>query len=806
MNAFALKALPLTCAIALVGTSTQAIGQYTLEEIVVTAQKRTQTLQEVPVAVSVVSGDNMTKNNLTDLNVLAAKVPTVKIAPTAVGELINIRGFGSGNNVAFEQAVSTFVDGSYRSRAISRRLAMFDLERVEVLKGPQLTYFGANATAGAFSLTTRKSNPGDDSQANVNLYYEPEYGDYNIDVGASLAVTEQLSVRLAGRLFGSDGYSENQTSGQEGPSNDDHSVRASFAWEPTDSYRMDFRWDNGELDVSEAVPSEIVSCASPEGGLPSSLLCQGFLALGGEDRIDYNSYGTSAFFKAEFDEIEWSNRWELESGGAITAVSSFYTHESERLADPMPVNLPNSLGLEGGFLPAYVGEEFDQFSQEIRFETSIGDQIDLMVGAYYLNSDLELENGVAFNFVTPELLGPLGALWIPGSGYALNTDQEQELKSVFAAVDIQLSDAALLSLGLRYSEVEKEASRINIPVVWSDNVPTLDSAVPLEAVYGTLPIPYPVVIPLPGLAPITNDAELAGFIQGAVIGGSPAQFADTTHKDSGFMPSVNFSYDITPDVMAYAKFSRGFKSGGFGFSNIPETFDKEEVTAYEVGMKATLLDGAMFVSLAAFSNEYDDLQESGNTVSPTGAVVTFVDNVGKAKSEGVEMAVTWRASERVTLSADVAWLDAIYDEWVDAPCDEVNKALGTCDDNVAQTNDLSGENRPFSPEWSGTLSVNYEMPLGEGLLSIEPSVDFSSGYDTLATLEPISYQPGYEKLNLRIGYESAAGDWTIALIGKNLNDEVTSDFRQLLPTSPGSGSLVPNPPKTIAIQFGMNFQ
>lgn len=749
-----------------------------LEELVVTAQKKAQSLQDVPVAISVVSGNSISNEAIKDLGDLSAKIPTVKISQTVVGELINIRGFGSGNNIGFEQSVATFVDGSYRGRAVSRRLGFLDVSQIEVLKGPQTIYFGANATAGAFQITTRKANPGNPTEANVTAYYEPKYKNYILEAGASTSLTDMLAGRVAVKLSGGDGYIKNKFWDRDEAETEDYVVRGSIAWQPNNQYRMDLRVDAGEVDSMGGGEGELISCGDFKYGYTpaptDNTLCNAYLGyaattnqtVDGEGNWKNDGGGANTHFKAEFTEFALTNRWDLDAG-VLTAVTTYYDHESDRLSSPAPYPLPNNLGEFGGFFPARFYEEFNQFTQEIRFETTITDTIDMTVGGYYLDNELTSDQYIALLFI------PAGVP--PGIGTYFDLGQEEQTYSLFSAFDLRATEQLTFSLGLRYTDVRKEGHGNNSAGIFStSNIsPSVYTALPLAVQQG-----------VSGLLGLNLD-----------------DYAKPVYKDSAVQPSVGVSWDASGDTMLYAKYNEGFKAGGFGFTGPLDTFVEEDVKAYEIGMKSTLLEGSMFLSVAAFLNQYDNLQESGNRTTPSGGVVTYVANVGSVEAKGLELGVKWLATKDLTIAFDVAYLDSVYDIFKNATCDEITAATSP----VGTSCDLSGETRPFAPKYSGTLKLTYVKPLGSNEITIEPSVDFSSSFDTLATLDPVGYQESYEKLNLRLAYGPSDDSWKIALIGKNLTDEYTADFRNISPSSPGTAVVFPNPPRTIGFQFNWNY-
>ncbi|SCW94420.1 TonB-dependent Receptor Plug Domain [Sphingobium faniae] len=198
-------------------------------DIVVTAQGRSQQLRDVPVSVSVTSGDSLAQNNIVSLQELSTRLPNIRVSAGPASNILTIRGVGSGLNMGFEQSVGTFVDGVYRGRSRSTAAALFDLDRVEVLRGPQSTFFGNNVIAGALNIASRK--PSRNFGANATALYSPSDGEYSIEAGVDLPASDALSVRLAGKILGMDGYVKNIARPHYGPRNRDGLARASLRWE-----------------------------------------------------------------------------------------------------------------------------------------------------------------------------------------------------------------------------------------------------------------------------------------------------------------------------------------------------------------------------------------------------------------------------------------------------------------------------------------------------------------------------------------------------------------------------------------------
>lgn len=741
--------------------------------IVVTAQRREQRLQDVPVAVAVVSGDSLEKQNITELNDMAVRVPNVSIATGTIANSITIRGVGSGQNAGFEQSVATFVDGVYRSRSRSTRAALFDLERVEVLKGPQLTFFGANAIAGALNIVTRK--PGDELHVNGLVNYTPKTGGYDLQAGIDIPVSETVSFRLAGRGAGSDGYIENTNTGKDGPRDRTYQGRISMHYEPSATFRSDIRVDLMKSKTDGAATFQITDCPpSSDFTLSPFNSCRNYLnANGGEvdDTLDYTSAMGESFVDYKFIEVAWTNSLDI-GNGTLTAISGYFGHENETLGQGIPFPLTNAVVGTDGF-PTSQNETFTQISQEVRYQSETGGWLEYMFGGYASRGEIKLNTIVGFRF------RPFGASDTTGN-FNVTTplagnnfiDQTDRTLSGFASATIKPTDALRLNLGLRYANIHKEADRRAVPgISFSEN-------------------------PRDEFQYVTPEQTA---IAAALLATNTDNFANPTRTDSRWMPSVGLQYDVAPDVMVYANFASGFKAGGYSFGANNEDFEPEKVKSYEIGLKGSFFDRRLALELAGYRSDYTNLQETTLQLQDNGTVASLVGNVAKSRSQGVEATASLRATPWFTLSSSIAYLDATYSNYEDGGCTILQ--LSQTPMGVSCGQSLSGERRPNAPEWSGNVGAHIEVPVGDFVVTADPLFYFTSGYFLTATADPLLAQEKYQKLDLRLGVGPDDGRWEVALIGKNLTNKVTSSFKQAVPLAPGSVSALVDAPRTIGIQL-----
>jgi outer membrane receptor protein involved in Fe transport len=738
-------------------------------EIVVTAQGREQRLQDVPISATVIGGEALRDANLRNLEELATRLPAVKLTPGPASDLINIRGVGSGLNSGFEQSVATFVDGVFRGRSRSSRAALFDIERVEVLKGPQTTFFGNNAIAGALNITTRTASPGGSFEYNASALYAPTDGEFALEAGASVPLSDRLGVRVAAKYFGIDGYVYNSFLDQDGPNQKDFVARGSIAWEPFDALRTDLRIDYGRFRDQNSFPNEIVGCP-PEPPYPSARgLCLRYLNAAGveaDDRLNQRTASHSSRF--ELDYVEVALRNELNIGDhVLSAITSHYDHDVYNNTQLAPFPLA---GVNGQYplFPTFAPEQYSSFSQELRIASPTGETIEYLAGAYFARADLQAEQTTGFYFSPFGNNAPAHTTATTPIASRVLHDQEDATYSIFAAATLNATDALRLNAGLRYSIVHKEAER------------SADVGIGGE---------------VPGVGFTELPIEAQTLLRNALVN-RPGNFSDPTRTDRKLMPSVSVQYDLTPDMMTYASYTKGFKAGGFAVSTNGDTFGPETVDAYEVGLKGSAFDRILNFSLAAFLSEYDDLQESTNVVLPSGATQAIVGNVARARSKGIELGLSARVTDFLTLSSDVAYLDARYVAYPGAPCTILQTlARSPC------TQDLSGERRAYAPEWSGNFAASLELPLGGYQLQVDPNLYFTSGYFQQASADPLTRQDSFTKLDLRVAFGPSHERWELAVIGKNITDVSTGSFRNNVPTTPGTVYALSDRPRSVALQF-----
>jgi len=761
-----------------------AVGD-AIPEIIVTAQKRSQSLRDVPISIQVVTGETLRDNDLNDLHNIAATLPAVTITDNGVAQYLFIRGIGSGENSGFEQSVGTFIDGIYVGRGRTSRQQQLDLERIELLRGPQSIFFGNSAIAGAFNIAT--ANPGKKWEGYVNAQYEFQQNGKEIEAAVGGPITDTLGIRLAGRYAKTRGWVTNIIDDTTAPASESYSFRATIAWEPTDSLKLVYKGSYGR-NHSFGTPYEALKCPPTSGapGLPCVL--NSIDPAGNTIPLDYRkvsgNQSTAALFPLnaptpDFPDENFkqtstiqSLNMDLDLGVGTLSSTTGYLHSKEpNIYDPDQTR----------YFLIHVDsrERFSQFSQELRFASKEGGPFEYIFGGYFHHTKLNLYGHGRFNLVSPAAVGPFPAGTPIQADSLTITEQKEDLYSVFGQLKYKFTDALALSVGGRYANVKKDVS--------------------LEVRYDNLTNTGP--------ADVFSAAALAS-LQKAV----PGIYTGNLKNDK-FTPEVVLDYDFNRELHLYAKYSKGFKAGGFdgGFNGAPGPlnnppgfqFSPEKVNAFELGAKASLLGNRLQVNLAAFRSEYSDLQVA---IFDSVSTETVVKNVGKSISQGIEFEATYRPTSALRFHTAFTILDAHYKDFKIAPCTSEEKVVAGSGCFLTGQKDLSGEDLQFSPGFSGTFDVNYEIPIMDNyLVSANVQANYSDAYNTTLDNDPDFRVPHNIHMTARLAFGGLEKNWSVAMLVKNLTNQKNFTAGINWPFATGSKLITREQPRTIAIVANYNF-
>ncbi len=755
--------IPLSIIISIALTP-NVFAQGALEEIVVTAQRREQSLQEVPISLEAIGGQELLEQGFRTMDDLAEFSPSIELDVRMQDQNISIRGMGTaGSSLALEQAAPTFIDGVVIGRTSMVKSAFFDLERIEVLRGPQPVYFGQNAVAGAISLVTRK--PTQQWEGDV-LLDAGNFGRRTIEGGVGGPITDTLGVRVAGKYDETHGYLIDVVTGDNFPHRQDKGGRITFEWNPTDNFSATAKHEYITTDAgSEATVvcfgrfknAAIADLPDRDGGIPlevdaivpgrtsfDSLLhtppdcgsSSPFSRLGlrsasaaapipPTDLSDEETRGTGILnvrdvalasgpdeFQGTFDQQEYYQgvldlQYSFDNGitlNSLTGYSDYYRGGVETSNDSIFFSQVR-----------FRDEDLNQISQEIRVSSPAGGQIEWTAGGYYQKDNLVL--------FTDNLNSELRRPRRQNFGW-----QKSEWKSVFASITFNfMDDRASIDVGARYTDVDKEVylNGFGARYVFEDEPVGGCAALPeCEAVVTAAGDPGYTLewrtrdLPANWLTPVEpiGMTRLDGQIRR-----NPGPLADTLSQDD-VDPQITLRYRPSENTSLYAKYATAFKAGGYdtGVASLPEdindrfSFGPEQGETYEIGIKGSLMDNRARYDLSFFNMEIADLQLATivTDINNTGATnVAEALNAGKQRVRGMEFSYDMQLTDNLRGRLVGAIMDGKMVRYEGAGCtpaefeDADNGPCVSIAESAALTAGLLDEDGdPLDPEsFAGTI-------------------------------------------------------------------------------------------------------
>ncbi|MFN3856961.1 MAG: TonB-dependent receptor [Caulobacter sp.] len=747
----------------------------TVDTIVITANKREQNLQDVPATVTALSGELMQDAGVKDIKDLQILTPGLTVTSTSNETVTTarIRGIGTvGDNPGLESSVGVVIDGVYRPRNGVSFGDLGELERIEVLKGPQGTLFGKNTSAGVINIIT--AEPDFEFGANGEL----TFGNYG-QKGGSVSVTGPIfGDNVAGRLFFAkrerDGLLDVRTGGGPRTNKEDvdqnfWTIRGQILATPSDTLSVRLIADYTERDENCCLATQLqVGTAANSRANFVNQVEPGGISLDPKpfNRVAYGNRDTTQFIqdKGFSAEVEW----EFVPGVTVTSVTAArnWRADTGQDSDFTAADLVYRPGDGSNFV------EFDQFSQELRFNGEAG-PVNWLAGFFYakedLNSRARLLYGTDYYAYfdqrvlggVPGLLGLTPAvIHQPGNGSDDRYKQEDETFAIFTDNTWSITESLNLTAGLRYSWSDKQ-----LTTRYTTTGASCDQG---EAAY----------LALVGLAGApTANAIVGGLCLNAQNNDFDALGTFTQKRsEEELTGTIKLAWNINDDVMLYGSYARGYKSGGFNldrsqavlitptgpnFTANPDTsFEAEFADSYELGVKTQWLNRTLLLNATIFRQEYTDFQL--NTFIGTQFIVETIPEV---TSTGVDADFLWFTPiDGLTLQGGLTYADTKFGDFTAADLKDPSRFNGIFR--------LPGETMPFAPKWSGSLAVGYERDIG-GYLQFRGNIStkYTSDYNTGSDLHPVKEQEGFFLTNARVGIGSQDGRWTVELFANNLFDE-----------------------------------
>ena len=828
-------------------------------EIIVTALKREATLQDVPVAVSVTTSETLERAQIRDLRDLQTVVPSLSVGQRQSLANTNffIRGFGNGaNNAGIEPSVGVFVDNVYRSRTAAQITDLPDVQRIEVLRGPQSTLFGKNASAGVISIVTQEP------QFEFGGSIEGTYGNYNQMIAKGYVtgpLGESVAASLAAGVNKRDGFFEDLGTGEDTNERDRWFARGQFLIEPVGGdlkIRIIGDYDKIDEDCCGVV------------NMQSSAATAAVIGVGGQvtdpsdpfANVVYTNYGSSN----DIENYGVSGQVDYNIGPlTLTSITAYRETQSltRQDSDFTSADLLDGQNIDLGI---------QTFTQELRFSGEMGDMFSFLLGAFYLDESIEqsgtLFYGPAFRpyanllvqgasggaLNVPTLEGAfslfdgtnyLGSFFAQGSGFSEAYTLDTQSLSLFGQVDVELMDGLVLTLGGNYT---KDSKTFATDTISTDVFSGIDLDAPQYAPFrqqllfagglqqaGVNPNDPAAVAAFaadPATAPIYNGivafaaanannpaanplGELRGFQFLPPFLNVPNAVEDGEIDDDNFSYTIRLSYDLSPDINIYASYATGFKASSVNLSRDSRPFPSDRTAIEGAGLdlnnlnytsryagpeEARVIEGGIKWNTGVFSGAltvFDQEIEGFQSNIFTGTGFALL-NAGKQSTFGVEFEGQVRTGG-LTLNAGVTYLDPVYDDF-----------------QISAVGDLSGRRPADIPEWTVVLGAQYEFELGNDL--IIPRVSFlhqsevqlvdglpgflidlpGGGVDTSASdAAAAMFTRQTDDLTASISYECDCGV-VVSIWGRNLLDdrEIGTIFDSV--AQPLGISGYPNDPRT----------
>lgn len=769
-------ALAFACALS---PNVYAQGGTILEEVIVTANKREQSLQDVSLAVTALPASVLEDSLLARSEDLVDLVPSLNLQGSGDGRStsFNIRGIGTQSfSSAVEPSVSTVLDGVVLGRSGMAFTQLVDIERVEVLRGPQGTLFGKNASGGVVHFITKA--PSEELEAAVKIF-ATEDEEYRSSFTVSNAINDALAFRVTGFYNQDNGWVENVFNGDTLNDAKDRGIRGKLLWNVSDTLDIQWTVDASDRDSSCCVSPfrswDVFPATAPNNAAQiADFLDQLAPVVVSEENTQVNLNGdpdgnvtteTSSFGNSL--EINWD--FGEHTITAITAVREWEVNERGDV-DQLPTAV---LGFNQGG-----GSEQEQFSQEIRI-TSPGDQaITYVAGLYYFDQHIDRQFDRSFDLTGNDRTRAIADIIVDSLNYA-----------AFGEATFHINDTLRVIAGARYTYDE-----------------------------------------------VAYEFERTGM----TLGANPQPFFSNSTDDSDVSGKLVLEWNATDSALLYASYVQGYKGPAFNmaFGSRPDNtapVDPETSDAFELGLKSQWFDGRLVLNVALFKSEYDDFQAqasefipvldaNGNTVDENGdgrddgSFSFILANVGSVETQGIEIDFMAQPTENLSLFGGLALIDAEINSFEGAGCSfgQSFRDIGyngqtSCGDNPA-TQDLSGGELPQSPDWKVNLSVNYRLPLENTSFDTVLKASFNAQDDVLQNIsqDPYFRKDSYEVLNFSVSIQDKSDSYDVTVFAKNVLDEfypgTIAGFADTF-TPNGYGHTVPRySQRTFGLEFRYRWQ
>ena len=749
------------------------------DPIIVTARQRPEDAQDVPAALSVVDARWLEQSYTLNTRDLTTLVPALNYSSANPrNTAFTIRGLGSSvvavsqANDGLEPGVGYYVDGVYHARPATAAFDFSDIERIEVLRGPQGTLFGKNTTAGAINIVS--AAPSFTRGVNAELSVgERQFVQARVSATGPL-VGDKLAYRLSGTLTRRDGVLRNIVNGRDQNTLGAQAVRGQLLWQPSSDVRLRVIADFANFDSECCTPVFLrvgTSLRPAARQFPALAAAAGYAPPSTNPYDRLTDIDAPLAVKTSEGGISATADWDI-GAATVTSISAWRFWNWDAANDRDYTGLPIQLIQR-------IPSRQDQISQELRIASNGEGAFNYVAGLYYFRQVLTGQpNSVYSPYGAPWLIGPTtgaNATPVPANlldGYGQTGDTRFATNSyaAFAEVNWRILPSLTLTGGLRYTYETKEGD-------YSTRV------------FGGPPTTSPALI-------------------NARLGVLRPQTYSARDRDGSLSGRANIAWQPSDEVLLYASVARGFKSGGINMSGLPldannqpalatAVVDPERNTTWEAGIKSTLWDGRFTLNLAAYHTTVSDFQATVVDSSQTVALRGYLSNIPEVRVQGIEADARLQIGN-LTLVGALAYGDGTYTDYPAGPCplELQTAATAACD--------LTGKRLAGLPRWSETLSADYAVPAGAGAVFVHADSNWRSGYFGDPTLSRFTWIEGYNLTNASVGYrreDSQGKGWEIAIFARNL---LNADYIQNLTIQAGNSGLIlgtPSDPRTVGVTF-----
>jgi iron complex outermembrane receptor protein len=722
---FPLSAMALVIAAGAAPAVMAQDSSFALEEVLVTATRRSESIQDVPVSVTSLTGElkEASLRRLDDIQSFTPNVYLRKHASSPGGLSIAIRGVSSSEyDKSFDPAIGVIMDGLVLGTASGSMLQNFDTKQIEVLRGPQGTLFGKNTTGGVVNITRGDVTMEWGVDASLALGTD---GQEELKAVVNVPIIDDtLGLKLMVSSIQSDGSFENVTLNEDVGGDDIATYGFAMLWRPTEDFDLKFHYENFQDDSDVGIYSNGNAPGHFACDLEGALWqvgCQTTDTASDEDNVTGARNGET---EAETDMYILTANWDLDSF-LLTSITAYQDKDEQYLNnfDPSPAD----------FLYLNYFNEWEQFSQELRITSQFSDTFEFVAGLYYWDVEYEQFWDVGRLHYNLDLVGAItgvpGGAGFTGDTLATNGQAQSTTSSAaFFSSDWHINDQWTITAGARYTQEEKEFSGGNGSLFYQDGSPRPDISV---------------------------------------------NYLDFDDKWSEVTPKIGFRYRPTDDTMVFGSYTEGFKSGGFfgrqsNFTDVDAKYEPEYVKTFELGLKSEWLGGRMIFNPTIFMNSYEDKQESVLIPIDLTNVSTVVRNAGNLDIFGVELELLFQVTEAWNIRANYGYLDAEYDDFfADLNGDGV----------ITDNSGLTARN---TPENSFGITSSYVMQVGNGELSLMGSYRWRDEVYTLAGNEPESLLDSIENMDATISYTFGEnGRYRVSAFGRNITDAREGQYAEI---------------------------